>query len=244
MTIAVPTRAEFARFVRDLRVIKFFEDMGNGVNTASAEAAEALALAEAAAPSADFTGMLGFFPSLTAPANWVLANGGTLGNGTSGATLRANADTANLFSFFWANYDNTQLVIQDSAGAPTTRGATAAADFAASKRLPVVDMRGMFPRGLDLGRGIDPARALTSAQQAGAFASHTHTQNAHSHGITYDRSPAGAGAVSGILYDNVYGSAASQTSPFAIGNTTAVNQSTGGSETRPVNVAFAPCYHL
>lgn len=85
----------------------------------------------------------------TAPAGWVFGAGSTIGNVASNATERNNADTANLYTLLWNNYDNTRLPIQDSTGTPTTRGASAANDFAANKRLPVPDYRCKVRAGLD-----------------------------------------------------------------------------------------------
>jgi len=70
------------------------------------------------------------------PAGWVRANAGTIGNTGSGAT-RANADTQALFYLWWADFTDAQVPIQTSAGAASTRGASAAADFTANKRMTV-----------------------------------------------------------------------------------------------------------
>lgn len=91
---------------------------------------------------------LGYWGAV-APAGWVLASGKTIGSVTSGATERANADTSALFSLLWGSTTNAVLPIQDSSGAASTRGATAAADFAANKRMPLPDMRGRGGIGLD-----------------------------------------------------------------------------------------------
>ena len=78
----------------------------------------------------------------TPPTGWLFVDGKTIGNGSSGATSRANADTESLFTLLWNSLSNTELPIQDSAGGASTRGANAATDFAANKRLPVVDGQG------------------------------------------------------------------------------------------------------
>ncbi len=117
----------------------------------------------------------------TAPTGWLLVDGKTIGDGTSGGTARANADTATLFAVLWAAFDNTNLPIQDSSGSPTTRGANAAADFADHKRLPLPDMRGRMPIGLDNMGGSAASRvaAATAMGAAGGAATanlqHTHT---------------------------------------------------------------------
>lgn len=77
---------------------------------------------------------------VAAPTGWVYA-AGTIGDGTSGAT-RANADTQALFVLWWEATSNTDVVIQDSGGTPTTRSGTAIADFNFHKRLPLPDCRG------------------------------------------------------------------------------------------------------
>lgn len=96
----------------------------------------------------------------TAPAGYVMVGGRTIGSAASGATERANADTETLFIGLWNNYSNTLLPIQDSSGTPTTRGGSAAADFAANKRLPTLDLRGRVIAGLD-NMGGTPAGRLT-----------------------------------------------------------------------------------
>lgn len=169
-------------------------------------------------------GSIGHFPFTAAPFGWLKANGSTIGNASSGATLRANADTAALFTLLWDNVANTELPIQDSAGAASTRGASAAADFAANKRLPVPDLRGEFIRGLDDGRGVDAARGLGTAQ-AGSVGPHVHPI------------PASASDV----LDNYGGSG----NPYGIGGSwdTGTNtlNNTGTTETRPRNVALLVC---
>jgi hypothetical protein len=131
-------------------------------NKASAAAVDSVinALVLAAAPPAK----LGYFGRAAAPAGWVKANGLTIGNAASGATNRAHADTEALFTVFWNDWSNTLLPIQDSTGTPSVRGANAAADFAANKRLPVRDMRTEFVRGIDDGRAVDALITLGYAK--------------------------------------------------------------------------------
>lgn len=99
---------------------------------------------------------------LTAPTGFVLGSGRTIGSAASSATERANADTSALYTLLWNSYSNTELVIQDSAGTPTTRGASAGADFAANKRLSLPDYRGRVGAGKD-DMGGSTASRLTSA---------------------------------------------------------------------------------
>lgn len=74
---------------------------------------------------------------------WVKKNGLTIGNATSGASQRANADTQNLFSWLWNNFINSHCPVSGG------RGASAAADFAAGKTIGLPDWRGRGPMGLD-----------------------------------------------------------------------------------------------
>jgi len=90
------------------------------------------------------TGIVAMFRRKTAPAGWVVEKG-TIGNASSNATNRANSDTLSLFTLMWTEFTNAELPIQDSAGAASTRGASAAADFAANKRMPLFDSRTRFP---------------------------------------------------------------------------------------------------
>lgn len=160
------------------------------------------------------TGSLIPYAGSTAPDGWLLCSGGTIGNPASSATLRANADTETLYTLLWNSFPNTTLAIQDSAGTPTTRGASAAADFAANKRMPLPDLRGRVPAGDDNmggsaasrltgtvmtpdgntlgGTGGTQTHTLTSAQMP----SHSHTVNdpGHSHTLNdYDVALSGAG---------------------------------------------------
>jgi microcystin-dependent protein len=102
-----------------------------------------------AGPIGHTVGMYQPFAGSTAPTGWVRSNGRTIGSATSGGTERANADCEELFALLWDTYSNTVLVIQDSAGTPTTRGASASADFAANKRMPLPDLRGRTLVGVD-----------------------------------------------------------------------------------------------
>lgn len=85
---------------------------------------------------------------------FVRANRRTIGNGSSGASERANADTAALFAFLYAA--DVNLVV-----APGGRGVSAAADFAANKTIELPDCRGRAIAGLD-DMGNSAAGRLTS----------------------------------------------------------------------------------
>lgn len=134
--------------------------------------------AELTALKAAMVGQVGYFLASSAPSGWIKGDGGTIGNASSGGTTRANADTAALFALYWA-CDATTFPVYDSGGGASSRGANAAADYAAHKRILIEDLRGEFIRGLDDSRGVDTSRVLGSAQ-AGQMPSHTHTLTAGS----------------------------------------------------------------
>lgn len=86
----------------------------------------------------------------------VRLNGRTIGNAASGASERANADTAALFAFLWDNLANAQAAVSGG------RGASAVADFAANKTIVLPDARGAALIGFDT-MGSTAAALLGSA---------------------------------------------------------------------------------
>lgn len=99
------------------------------------------------------TGQVALWYGTGVRTGFVRLNGRTLGSASSGATERANADTEDLFVFLY----NEDANLAVSGG----RGASAAADFAANKRLTLPDYRGRVPCGLD-DMGNSPAGILTA----------------------------------------------------------------------------------
>ncbi len=83
------------------------------------------------------------------------------------------------------------------------------------------DLRGEFVRGWDHGRGVDPGRTFGS-NQADELKSHTHTTT------TAASENQAVIAVGGAFFDT---------------NNATVTGATGGTETRPRNVALLPCIH-
>ncbi len=114
----------------------------------------------------------------TASAGWLFAEGGFIGNASSNANVRANADAEPLFAHLWARRVKLGTTIKTSAGAAAVFGANAAADFAANRQLELPDLSKRFPRAA--GTGLD-----VGTKQASQNKSHTHTAstgNAGSHG--------------------------------------------------------------
>jgi len=123
------------------------------------------ATATTASQNRKYIGEAFFYVFGTPPdSNCLPMNGKTIGSAASGATARASdsQDTATTFAGLWNTFtDNTLYPIQDSAGSPTTRGDTAAADFAANKRFPLLDVCGRALIGADNMAGIASKNRLT-----------------------------------------------------------------------------------
>lgn len=108
------------------------------------------------------------------------------------------------------------------------------------------DARGEFIRGWDNGRGVDAARAFGSAQAA-ALASHTHagttdSNGAHTHTTTIPFFTVNPGGNVGLDANQNAGSPQSYVSSSDGAHThTFTTGATGGTETRPRNLAFLIC---
>lgn len=89
------------------------------------------------------TGSIMPYAGGSAPSGWILSSGGTIGNATSGANLRANADTQSLFTLLYNSWADAQ--------APVSGGRTGNAtnDFNNGKTIQVPDLRGRVIAGLD-----------------------------------------------------------------------------------------------
>jgi hypothetical protein len=110
---------------------------------------------------------------------WLRGDGRTIGNAASSGADVADDTMLDLFTTLWDNTTNAELVIQDSSGTPTTRGANAAADWTANKRMPIWDFRGNIVGGMDDPTGADAANAITDAQAdilGGKMGAETHVQ--------------------------------------------------------------------
>lgn len=238
-----------------------------GGNVAVVDYSPASGLATNFAPTG--TVISGLYASC--PATTIAGNGGTIGDASSGASIRANADTAELFSVMWS-LDATVTLIYTSAGSASTRGATAAADFAAHKRIAVPDLRATFLRGVDDSRGVDASRLLGSQQSgstslsgisasASSSASSSFSGNAlpgHAHSTTmlvsngwdgpglwprWANSDIDVPAVSVSASTNSV-SAGTPSGSVSTSVSTSVTLNGGAAETRPVNTAVKQCVKL
>lgn len=172
----------------------------------------------------------------TAPDGWVFANNSTIGSSASGAA-RANDDTKFLFNLLWSV---PTLLVLDSTGAATTKGTSAALDFAANKRLFLPDKRGRVSAMVDVASsgansrlGNNIANSTTIGSSGGVqdvtltiaqMPRHTHIQETHSHlqqrgttGSGLDNTQSSTAFIGGFVGSNAYTQ-----------GTTVINLDTGG----------------
>jgi hypothetical protein len=172
------------------------------------------------------------FARSTAPTGWLAANSNTIGSASSNAT-HASADYSALFTVLWDNWTNTDLPILTSGGSASTRGADAAADFAANKRLPLPDLRGIFVRG----SGSQTISGITynktfATKEGDAF-------QGHHHSLTNQT----------LVWRNTGGGALGGGGVSSAANLSVTDPTTDGtngtprtaSETRPANIALLYC---
>lgn len=129
---------------------------------------------------------------------WVRANGMTIGDASSTATERANADVSDLFAYCWNTFSDALCPVSGG------RGVSAGLDFAAHKRLTLPNARGVTFAGIDtmgnsaagllssapvvVGDTVTPGSILganTHTLTTGQMPSHTHTLTdpGHTHSV-------------------------------------------------------------
>ena len=147
-------------------------------NTAFVKAAIDAAVAAAIA-SQFVTGDMKPSASQAPAPGWILMDDGTIGDATSGATTRANADCLALFTTLWTE-NATNYAVTPS------RGVSAAADWAAHKRIAIPKTRSRVIGGATSGVGgagltqrVNGALVGEESHQltVAELASHGHTVN-------------------------------------------------------------------
>lgn len=113
--------------------------------------------------AATLAGLMGLFETgdvkytfkTVAAAGWLLVNaGGTIGNASSGASLRANADTWPLFNLIYNACSDT------IAPMPGGRSGNALADFNSNHMLTIPQLVGRSPLAAGAAAGVTSARTL------------------------------------------------------------------------------------
>jgi microcystin-dependent protein len=182
------------------------------------------------------TGAIVQFPAITAPTGYLVANGQLVSRTTYGA--------------LWTFAQASGNLVSDATWIGGQYGSFSSGDGSTTFRLP--QFGGYFLRCLDNGNGIDPSRAIGTVQQ-NQNQTHTHTTSSsvsdsgHSHTTTFNQTSKGNNATPYMLSnpyvgENFQGSVnlPSSVSITGISVNTTVNSS-GGSESRPVNIAVLTC---
>lgn len=158
-----------------------------------------------------------------ADSGWIMMNDATIGDASSAASNRANADTQALFTLLWNNFNNTNCPVSGG------RGISAAADYAAHKTIALPPT---------MGRAIAIA-GQGSALSARAMGDHpgeeTHVLTAaegpvHNHAITDPGHQHTYNAVEGTNQNYSGGTVLFESNILTGTSTTgiSINNSTGG----------------
>ncbi len=174
-------------------VSAFMEGMLDDADAATARATLGLVIGTDVAPagiSGDFVGRVTAFVGVVPPPGWLLLNGDTIGNLSSGAA-KESAEYENLFLLLWDSMADSEAPV--SAG----RGASAADDWNVGKTLTLPDLRGRAVLGTGTGVG------LTARINGAAGGAETHTLTAAQSGLpAHNHAGLNGGTVTQIAGDN------------------------------------------
>lgn len=156
------------------------------------------------------------------PDGMLACSGKTVGDASSNATARANADMSALFAHLWeiGNTDGS-LSILTSGGSGSTYGANAAADFAAHKQIALPDCRGRVTAGKDTMGGVDAGLITTNDAQGDKVGGIAGEED---HTLTIPEMPAHTHGIQGSKYDQSFASGF----PYGGTGTGTLSGSTGG----------------
>lgn len=152
---------------------------------------------------------------------WVVANDGTIGSATSGATTRANADCQALFEFLWNTYSNAFAPVGGG------RGGSAAADWAANKTIQTGFIAGRVLGGEGTGAGLTAraAGAIVGAESTTDVIEHAHLNGVADDGglvFVYNSVTTDTPGNATSNVDETVGSATHQGTTSVTGNVTAL----------------------
>lgn len=162
-------------------------------------------------------GNIAYFPGTSAPSGRLKCNGALVSRTT--------------YAALWAYAQTSGNLVSEATWSAGQQGGFSTGDGSTTFRLP--DGRAEFIRGLDDSRGVDSGRGIGTSQ-ADALKSHHHEQGYASAGSGDGRYGTGTGsAATRYDYDGAY--PGSNTTPGPL------TSDTGGTETRPRNIALLAC---
>lgn len=167
-----------------------------------------------------------FYLGLSVPTGWLELNGDTIGNTASGANWSGDL-YKDLYILLWS----TGGFFMADGG---NKGSDPNNDWNGGRALRLVDVRGEFVRGWDNGRGVDVGRMLGSSQ-VDELKSHTHILNTSA---IYDTSDTPPDVPVNRVQGSLNGGEATQQPALPEINNQNYIVATGGSETRPRNIAM------
>jgi len=161
-------------------------------------------LAPIAAAAAWTTGDAKLTIKTVADVGWILMDDGTIGDASSGASNRANADCQNLFVLLWNNITDTYAPVVGG------RGTNAATDWAAHKKITLTRQCGRALIIHGAGAGLT-SRALGEyggeekhTQVAGELVSHNHIAQT-TYPYPYQQAQTGGGTDQSWIVPVTYG---------------------------------------
>ena len=182
-----------------------------------------------------------------ADAGWVLVNDGAIGDALSGAGTRANADTVNLFTFFYNNFTDAIAPLLLSTGVLTSRAVQGTASIAFGNHCRI-----LLPRQLGRSLIVAGAGGSLTNRTLGDFGgeethllaltevpAHTHTQQGTFAGsvsgtgsgsFSGSGTGSGSGSISGSGSGSYSGSTSSNASPDHLHGINGQNTRTGAAD--------------
>lgn len=168
------------------------------------------------------TGAIFFFPANAAPSGYLELDG----------SLKSRATYASLYTFAAASGN---ISANDGAW---TAGQFSPGDGSTTFRIP--DCRGYFLRGWADAGSVDSGRVIGSTQSS-ANLSHSHTASDSGHTHSQIIQSGAGGAVNPIAANTTSAATTSAAVATGTGNANVTVAASGGTEARPVNLAFICC---